>query len=309
MKTALKWVAGVFCFIGSFSALSQGVAGSFVLLLLAALVTTPPTLHLIETWLGIKFQRPYKYLLSGGLFVLGAVNMPEQPEEKQEPVPITTNADSTSRANEIPVEETKPCNCQVTPLYQRDIQYWFSVKDFDVQNKECFQSLRNYAHSFALDKAGTIHLHFFDNLPDFKPPSDGRSNYGGEKIMEQEILLYQRLGAKEFFFFDNWNTGKYTEKAGFPENRSADSANLVLPIPDTTIPKAPSKRKKRRSETTSSNQVAPVEYYSNPSPEPTKRTVRKSVSGGNGYVRGPRGGCYYYSSSGKKVYVDRSYCD
>ncbi|WOK07058.1 hypothetical protein RT717_00290 [Imperialibacter roseus] len=27
------------------------------------------------------------------------------------------------------------------------------------------------------------------------------------------------------------------------------------------------------------------------------------------YHRGPRGGCYYYSSSGKKVYVDRSLCN
>lgn len=27
------------------------------------------------------------------------------------------------------------------------------------------------------------------------------------------------------------------------------------------------------------------------------------------YFRGPRGGCYYYSSSGKKVYVDKSLCN
>lgn len=28
-----------------------------------------------------------------------------------------------------------------------------------------------------------------------------------------------------------------------------------------------------------------------------------------GYTRGPRGGCYYISSSGKKTYVDRSLCN
>jgi hypothetical protein len=28
-----------------------------------------------------------------------------------------------------------------------------------------------------------------------------------------------------------------------------------------------------------------------------------------GYIRGPRGGCYYYSGSGRKVYVDRSLCN
>jgi hypothetical protein len=36
---------------------------------------------------------------------------------------------------------------------------------------------------------------------------------------------------------------------------------------------------------------------------------RSSTSGGNGYTRGPRGGCYTFSSSGKKRYVDRRMCD
>lgn len=31
-------------------------------------------------------------------------------------------------------------------------------------------------------------------------------------------------------------------------------------------------------------------------------------SGGRDYHTGPRGGCYYYSGSGRKQYVDRSYC-
>lgn len=184
MKNALKWVAGVFCFVGSFSALIQGAADSFVLLLLAALVTTPPTLHLIEAWLGIKFQRPYRYLLSGGLFVLGAVNMPGTPEESPAPESIKTVCDT---------------------VY--------------------------------IVRVDTVTVH------------------------------------------------------------------------DTVFQAATSSRKTRRSETTTSNQIAPVEYYSSPSPAPKKRTVRKSVSSGNGYIRGPRGGCYYYNSSGRKVYVDRSLCD
>jgi len=28
-----------------------------------------------------------------------------------------------------------------------------------------------------------------------------------------------------------------------------------------------------------------------------------------GYIRGPRGGCYYYTASGRKQYVDRSLCN
>ncbi|MGE9314247.1 hypothetical protein ACLOAU_21510 [Niabella sp. CJ426] len=41
-----------------------------------------------------------------------------------------------------------------------------------------------------------------------------------------------------------------------------------------------------------------------------KRTTgtRKSASG-RVYHTGPRGGCYYYTAGGSKVYVDRSYCN
>jgi hypothetical protein len=35
---------------------------------------------------------------------------------------------------------------------------------------------------------------------------------------------------------------------------------------------------------------------------------RASVAAGSGYIRGPRGGCYYINSSGRKEYVDRSLC-
>lgn len=34
-----------------------------------------------------------------------------------------------------------------------------------------------------------------------------------------------------------------------------------------------------------------------------------STSKNSGYIRGPRGGCYTFSSSGRKRYVARSMCD
>jgi hypothetical protein len=40
---------------------------------------------------------------------------------------------------------------------------------------------------------------------------------------------------------------------------------------------------------------------------PIPRSPVRSVN--NGYIRGPRGGCYYISSSGRKVYVDRGLCN
>ena len=47
--------------------------------------------------------------------------------------------------------------------------------------------------------------------------------------------------------------------------------------------------------------TAPAETYS--LPEPTRSAGSKM------YIRGPRGGCYYISGSGRKVYVDRSMCN
>jgi hypothetical protein len=41
---------------------------------------------------------------------------------------------------------------------------------------------------------------------------------------------------------------------------------------------------------------------------PPQAHVMRSVPAHRNYIRGPRGGCYYISGSGSKVYVDRSKC-
>ena len=38
-------------------------------------------------------------------------------------------------------------------------------------------------------------------------------------------------------------------------------------------------------------------------------TPSRPASSSSGYIRGPRGGCYYYGGTGRKVYVDRSLCN
>lgn len=48
--------------------------------------------------------------------------------------------------------------------------------------------------------------------------------------------------------------------------------------------------------------VARSSYASSPKP-------RRSSSNSNGYYTGPRGGCYTYSASGRKRYVNHSYCN
>jgi hypothetical protein len=42
---------------------------------------------------------------------------------------------------------------------------------------------------------------------------------------------------------------------------------------------------------------------------PIEPSTRSSGARAGGYIRGPRGGCYYISGSGRKVYVDRSMCN
>jgi hypothetical protein len=44
------------------------------------------------------------------------------------------------------------------------------------------------------------------------------------------------------------------------------------------------------------------------SPKPSAGSYVRPTTD-RGYIRGPRGGCYYLSGSGRKVYVDRSLCN
>jgi len=47
-----------------------------------------------------------------------------------------------------------------------------------------------------------------------------------------------------------------------------------------------------------------------PAPRATPPTaIQQFRTASNGYIRGPRGGCYYLSASGRKVYVDRGLCN
>ncbi len=49
---------------------------------------------------------------------------------------------------------------------------------------------------------------------------------------------------------------------------------------------------------------APQSYVS-----PNTNSSYSKPSNANSYIRGPRGGCYTYSKSGNKRYVDRSLCN
>ncbi|HKO44863.1 MAG TPA: SH3 domain-containing protein [Pyrinomonadaceae bacterium] len=57
-----------------------------------------------------------------------------------------------------------------------------------------------------------------------------------------------------------------------------------------------------------SEQTITPDYTPKPLPPSGGYTPRSNDANPH-YIRGPRGGCYYISSSGRKVYVDRSMCN
>jgi hypothetical protein len=68
----------------------------------------------------------------------------------------------------------------------------------------------------------------------------------------------------------------------------------------TTVPKP-------EPEAKPTSQSAPV-VESKPVPLASTVTPKPAADGSRTYTKGPRGGCYYLNSSGKKVYVDHGLC-
>jgi hypothetical protein len=60
-------------------------------------------------------------------------------------------------------------------------------------------------------------------------------------------------------------------------------------------------------------QIVAPDYRRSPTSVPRRAsppdTPSRTTGADRGYIRGPRGGCYYFSGSGRKVYVDRSLCN
>ncbi|MGH9905155.1 MAG: SH3 domain-containing protein [Pyrinomonadaceae bacterium] len=60
----------------------------------------------------------------------------------------------------------------------------------------------------------------------------------------------------------------------------------------------------------SSNEQSVAPDYTTPTPPPRRReALPETPRVDRSYDRGPRGGCYYISGSGRKIYIDRSMCN
>ncbi len=77
-------------------------------------------------------------------------------------------------------------------------------------------------------------------------------------------------------------------------------------VPNTPTPAAPLQQNIELNNIAPNN-AAPIKNITSKKKKNTP--THYNTSGTREYFRGPRGGCFYYSASGKKVYVDRSVCN
>lgn len=91
------------------------------------------------------------------------------------------------------------------------------------------------------------------------------------------------------------------------------NSSITAPSPSPTptpTPKQKPKQSNRRSQLDKGQPLLPTEQAPSPDiPSDALAPAPRQSGANSGYIRGPRGGCYYYSSSGRKVYVDRSLCN
>jgi hypothetical protein len=94
-----------------------------------------------------------------------------------------------------------------------------------------------------------------------------------------------------------------------PRALRATPQSTPLPVasssPSPASTPTPAAKKKTPTPTPTLEEILTVE--SEPSLSYTAPRDTK-INRSNGYIRGPRGGCYYLNSSGNKTYVDRSLC-
>lgn len=83
-----------------------------------------------------------------------------------------------------------------------------------------------------------------------------------------------------------------------------DAELIKLRIKELELKKEILELEAKKDSQTSDQAPLPQPYVN-----PANSYSGNSTSRSNGYIRGPRGGCYTYSASGNKRYVARSLCN
>jgi hypothetical protein len=135
---------------------------------------------------------------------------------------------------------------------------------------------------------------------------------GNYKVLMVEAVVLLICLITVYNKFEKFELDEYTPSYSNPVIRSSPS-----PTPSPT-PKPKIKSSARRSQSIDkdypllSTEKAPFPDIPSDalSPDPRLAPVPREsrVNSSRNYILGPRGGCYYYSSSGRKVYVDHSFC-
>ncbi|HET7462862.1 MAG TPA: SH3 domain-containing protein [Longimicrobium sp.] len=102
----------------------------------------------------------------------------------------------------------------------------------------------------------------------------------------------------------SWCAVEYSGRSGYAAERRLSTGNADVAVydysaagtrPRATAPRRPVRRAHRSSASRSSRR-------------PERSGGGRSSASSRGYYTGPRGGCYTYTASGRKRYVDHSYC-
>ena len=96
-----------------------------------------------------------------------------------------------------------------------------------------------------------------------------------------------------------WCLVVYNAQRGFVEARLLDTEQTTLGLQPLSTSAVVTAQGARSSNTTPTGEGS----------SPRRMLTTPSSAGARGYYRGPRGGCYTYSASGRKRYVERSLCN
>lgn len=89
------------------------------------------------------------------------------------------------------------------------------------------------------------------------------------------------------------------------DSTNFENAELIkLRIKELELKKEILELEAKKESQTPHQSTSPQPYVS-----PTNSSSGNSTSRSSAYIRGPRGGCYTFSASGNKRYVDRSLCN
>lgn len=121
---------------------------------------------------------------------------------------LTLSLCSCSDPKPKPKEKINTCRAICNPLATKGNNYYFLVSNFNHLNKDCYQVVSTYIAQVKDQIKPPFTLHFMDDLPSFKPPTDDQM-YGGDAIRRRVIAQY--IYGQNEVLFDPFGYGIYIE--------------------------------------------------------------------------------------------------